>query len=808
MMTLQFSDKLRDRASRIRNDSSVAGDNVKEALDALAAGAGGIVGPDPSQLNSVAVWADATGETLRDSDVIIHATSNDKLETNATFQAWTTAADGSTVTLDLDQSDQHDVTYAGNRTLAVDNESAGQTIHVLRIQDGTGNRVESWWSNISWNHGIAPVQDPTAAGWDLVTLKCKTASVAGSPGTPGEWVEVSRTSSAPRKAIKTVTYGSTTTFDLRKSHLQSVVLAGNPTLELQAGCYGEGNVRFGLQLVQDAVGGRTVTWGTSFGTIHWTATGGVAPTLPTAANASCWLVFVCTDTGTPAFECVGATGVQSFVVSDAAYNATTWNDVTTVAPSKNTVRDKFEAMESAYTAAIAAAVVGLLDDKGNLDCSANPNYPAASKGDVYTVSGPGKIGGGSGVDVEVGDVFRALADNAGGTQASVGSSWAVVQANLVGALVSGGPLGTPSSGTLTSCTGLPVSGVTGITAAAQTVLDDTTVAAMVDTIGGAASTGTGGLVRKTDSTLNGTTGMTAAVIGVTSYPTRIFGDGWIGTELPTDVYACWNAYYNSGFKARATGGAIAYYGDGNGNLDFRTAPSASAGAALTFTQRMRLAQLGSLLLGTTTAPSANASCVFVLGDNGATDPTLGASTCGIYQKSGEIYHKDAAGNVTLTSPHAIDEAIAAGLDIPDDDMHPSIGKSYNQYTGWGTYTYRDQVVPFQIPDNEKLDWTESQLAVALAREQDRFQYEVEKSLHGELETETPFDRVKPTDYVPVDPPKWMQKRGVSPVNKQRISKVVADRKAELIVEVPLRVSEAKAARVAAKQAPQSRVKTK
>lgn len=40
-----------------------------------------------------------------------------------------------------------------------------------------------------------------------------------------------------------------------------------------------------------------------------------------------------------------------------------------------------------------------------------------------------------------------------------------------------------------------------ITAAARTVLDDTTVAAMVDTLGGATSTGTGGLVRATSPTL-------------------------------------------------------------------------------------------------------------------------------------------------------------------------------------------------------------------------------------------------------------------------------------------------------------------
>jgi uncharacterized ParB-like nuclease family protein len=93
-------------------------------------------------------------------------------------------------------------------------------------------------------------------------------------------------------------------------------------------------------------------------------------------------------------------------------------------------------------------------------------------------------------------------------------------------------LGTPTSGTLTNCTGLPTAGIvdaavtlakmanlaqdqfigrttasTGvpqtatITAAARTVLDDTTVAAMVDTLGGATSTGTGGLVRATSATL-------------------------------------------------------------------------------------------------------------------------------------------------------------------------------------------------------------------------------------------------------------------------------------------------------------------
>lgn len=79
---------------------------------------------------------------------------------------------------------------------------------------------------------------------------------------------------------------------------------------------------------------------------------------------------------------------------------------------------------------IDAAVIGLLDYKGNQDCSANPNYPSALKGDVYKVSVAGKIGGASGIVVDVGDLIIATADNAGGTQASVGSSWTTNDAGL------------------------------------------------------------------------------------------------------------------------------------------------------------------------------------------------------------------------------------------------------------------------------------------------------------------------------------------------------------------------------------------
>lgn len=92
--------------------------------------------------------------------------------------------------------------------------------------------------------------------------------------------------------------------------------------------------------------------------------------------------------------------------------------------------------QQSVKAYIDASVVGLYDFKGSTDTSANPNYPAASKGDAYVVSVAGKIGGASGVSVDVGDMYIATADNAGGTQASVGTSWTVLEHNLVGALLS------------------------------------------------------------------------------------------------------------------------------------------------------------------------------------------------------------------------------------------------------------------------------------------------------------------------------------------------------------------------------------
>ncbi|GAA0892655.1 hypothetical protein GCM10009122_23340 [Fulvivirga kasyanovii] len=79
---------------------------------------------------------------------------------------------------------------------------------------------------------------------------------------------------------------------------------------------------------------------------------------------------------------------------------------------------------------ISDKITGLWKDKGTINCSTNPVYPAAKKGDAYTVSSAGLIGGAGGEPVQVRDVIYCTADTTSGTSAQVAANWNIVQANL------------------------------------------------------------------------------------------------------------------------------------------------------------------------------------------------------------------------------------------------------------------------------------------------------------------------------------------------------------------------------------------
>lgn len=111
------------------------------------------------------------------------------------------------------------------------------------------------------------------------------------------------------------------------------------------------------------------------------------------------------------------------------------NDPTLAANSATRIATQF-----AVKSYVDPLVTGALRFQSAIDCSTNPNYPAASKGYSYVASVAGKIGGASGKAVDVGDLILCIANNAGGAEAAVGASWIVLEHNLQGALLAGNNL--------------------------------------------------------------------------------------------------------------------------------------------------------------------------------------------------------------------------------------------------------------------------------------------------------------------------------------------------------------------------------
>ncbi|MFZ2905321.1 MAG: right-handed parallel beta-helix repeat-containing protein [Cyclobacteriaceae bacterium] len=114
--------------------------------------------------------------------------------------------------------------------------------------------------------------------------------------------------------------------------------------------------------------------------------------------------------------------------------------------------------------------------KGAIDCSANPNYPAADAGDLYKVSVAGKIGGGSGPNVEVGDTLVCTVDSsASGNHATVGANWLILQTNidpsLYALLASPAFTGTPTAPTAAQGTDTTQIATTAFVQAEVTILE-------------------------------------------------------------------------------------------------------------------------------------------------------------------------------------------------------------------------------------------------------------------------------------------------------------------------------------------------
>lgn len=115
-------------------------------------------------------------------------------------------------------------------------------------------------------------------------------------------------------------------------------------------------------------------------------------------------------------------------------------DVTLAANSDSRLATQ-KAVKNYVDGIVTGGAADVMIFKGVIDCSANPNYPAADAGNLYKVSVAGKIGGASGPNVEAGDTLYCITDStASGTQAGVGANWVIAQVNVDGAALTSGTL--------------------------------------------------------------------------------------------------------------------------------------------------------------------------------------------------------------------------------------------------------------------------------------------------------------------------------------------------------------------------------
>jgi len=103
------------------------------------------------------------------------------------------------------------------------------------------------------------------------------------------------------------------------------------------------------------------------------------------------------------------------------------------------------------------SVTGVVKYKGAINCSDNPNYPAANAGHAYVISISGRVGGASGSVVTAGDMLICNTDGTpAGDEATVGGKWNIIEKNidLSNITIVGGEINATSIGNTTPASGV------------------------------------------------------------------------------------------------------------------------------------------------------------------------------------------------------------------------------------------------------------------------------------------------------------------------------------------------------------------
>tara|TARA_Y100000015_G_C2377666_1_gene83388 strand:+ start:577 stop:981 length:405 start_codon:yes stop_codon:yes gene_type:complete len=98
--------------------------------------------------------------------------SDDIITTAKLAFAESTLTDGATINWDASTQDVCKVTLGGNRTMAAPtNNTTGQFISILVIQDGTGSRTLTWNAVFEFKDDTAPTLTTTASKGDVFVFR-------------------------------------------------------------------------------------------------------------------------------------------------------------------------------------------------------------------------------------------------------------------------------------------------------------------------------------------------------------------------------------------------------------------------------------------------------------------------------------------------------------------------------------------------------------------------------------------------------------------------------------------------------------
>lgn len=273
----------------------------------------------------------------------------------------------------------------------------------------------------------------------------------------------------------------------------------------------------------------------------------VTDALTLGAQAGSWYLDRTNHTGTQAQSTITS------LVSDLALKAPLASPTFTGTPAAPTASSGTNTTQLATTAYVIAEIAARFASndvfmyKGAIDASTNPNYPAGNAGDTYRFSVAGKIGGASGPNVEVGDMIILHVDgSAGGTHASVGADWDIIQTNIDGAVTLTG------SQTLTNKTmTLGTNTITGTIAQFNTAVTDADFATLAGS-----ETLTNKTINLTSNTLSGTVAQFNTALSDGDFATIAGSETLTNKTLTTPTIASFtNATHNH--QNAAGGGTLA-----------------------------------------------------------------------------------------------------------------------------------------------------------------------------------------------------------------------------------------------------------